>query len=101
LISDDLRKAVEQLHNCKAQHIEDVKVIEKFGQDTVWEGMVSIFKIEGHPNANKCYAWSHSLDDSNKRRYFAVLHQSPVDSPQAAVKAAIVNEFRRQNKHIY
>ena len=37
------------------------------------------------------------LDNSKKRRFFAVLHQGPIDSPQAAVRAAIVGEVRRQN----
>jgi len=35
------------------------------------------------------------LDKSKKRRFFAVLHQGTVDSPQAAVRAAIVSEFHK------
>jgi hypothetical protein len=30
-----------------------------------------------------------------KRRFFAVLHQGVVDSPEKAVKAVIVNEVRK------
>jgi hypothetical protein len=34
----DLIQAVERLHNCEACHIEDVTVIEKFGEKTVERG---------------------------------------------------------------
>jgi hypothetical protein len=34
------------------------------------------------------------IDNSEKRRFFAMLHQPPVDSPQAVVRAAIVAERR-------
>ena len=38
------------------------------------------------------YAWSSPIEGSTKRRFFAVLHQPPVDSPQVAVRAAIIAE---------
>ena len=50
-------------------------------------------KQKGHPKATQCHAWSHELDNSKKRRYFAVLHQGAVDSPGKAVMAAIMEEF--------
>lgn len=89
---NELKRAVERLHNCKASHIEDVTVIEKFGEKTVWGGVVSVFEIRGHPKATKCYAWSSPIEGSTKRRYFAVLHAPPVDSPEKAVRAAIVHD---------
>jgi len=46
--------------------------------------------------ATRCYAWSHELKDSNKRYFYVVLHRGPIDSPQAAIRAAIVNEFRKR-----
>ena len=92
---NELKRAVERLHNCKASHIEDVVVIEKFGEKSVWSGVVSVFEINGHPQANKCYAWSSPLEGSAKRRYFAVLHVPPIDSPEKAVRAAIVHDHKR------
>ena len=38
---------------------------------------------------------SWPIEGSTKRRFFAVLHETPVDSPQAAVRAAIVEEYRK------
>ena len=51
-----------------------------------------------HPTATRTYAWSSAIEGSTKRRFFAVLHQPPVDSPQAAVRAAIVAENRHHGR---
>jgi hypothetical protein len=87
-----LQKAILDLHGCKATWIKSVPVKEVFEGETVWEGVVQVFDLRGHPKATRCYAWSHGLDNSKKRRFFAVLHQGVVDSPVKAVKAAIVGE---------
>jgi hypothetical protein len=74
--------------------IECVPVKETFEGKTVWEGIVQVFNLSGHPPASRCYAWSHVTDEkTGKRKFFAVLHQGPVDSPQAAVRTAIVAEY--------
>jgi len=96
--AEELQKAVEQLHKCRAHFVEMTKVVEISQGKTVWEGTVFVFNIEGHPKATRCYAWSHGLDNSKKRRFFAVLDQGSVDSPQAAVKAAIIKEFRKEKE---
>jgi hypothetical protein len=90
----DLKTAVERLHDCKASFIEDVVVVEKFGDQTVWSGTVSVYALEGHPKAVRAYAWSSPIEGSTKRRYYAVLHIPPVDSPEKAVRASIVQDQR-------
>jgi hypothetical protein len=55
---------------------------------------VHVFRIDGHPQAHKAYAWSSPIEGSDKRRFFAVLHLPPVPSPIEAVRAAIVAERR-------
>lgn len=57
----DIKQAVERLHNCKASHIEDVTVVEKFGSQTVWSGTVHVFKIEGNPKIQKLIFAMHGL----------------------------------------
>lgn len=94
----DLRRVVGRVHNCKAYFIEDITVIEKFGNQTVWQGIVHIFKIEGHPKTNICYAWSSPIEDSTKRRYHAVLKIPPIDSPEKAVRAAIAAAYKKMNE---
>ncbi|MBA3247358.1 MAG: hypothetical protein H0T63_04665 [Pyrinomonadaceae bacterium] len=89
---DELRVAIRRLHGCEAEHVETVPVKETFRGQTVWQGEVEVFNIRGHPKAKRAYAWSHERDKG--KRYVAVLEIPPVDSAQAAVRAAIVQENR-------
>ncbi len=93
-MDEDLKRAVERLHHCRATFLEDVAVVEMFGEETVWGGVVSVFSLEGRPMVTKCYAWSSPIEGSTKRRYYAVLHMPPVDSPEKAVRAAIVHDLK-------
>jgi hypothetical protein len=77
--------------------MRSVHVSEEHEGKIVWDGDVEVFELIGHPIAKLCYAWSHAIEGSTKHRYVAVLHQSPVDSPQAAVRAAIVQEYRAKH----
>ncbi len=91
---EELKKAVERLHSCTAQLIEAVEVEEAFQGQTVWEGVVHVFEIKGHPTAKRAYSWSSPIEGSTKRKFFAVLHVPPVASAQDAVRAAIVQEYK-------
>ncbi len=91
----NLKTAVERLHGCKTSFIEDVVVVEKFGDKTVWSGTVSVYALEGHPKTTRAYAWSSPIQGSTKRRYYAVLHIPPVDSPEKAVRASIVQDHKK------
>lgn len=90
----ELQRAVERMHTCKATLVQSVPVKERHGNATVWEGVVHVFDLTGHPKATRAYAWSSPIAGSDKRRFFAVLHQGPVTSPVEAVRAAIVAENR-------
>jgi hypothetical protein len=96
--ADQLKQAIERMHGGTAQLAQSVPVRETFEGKPVWAGMVHVFDLAGHPTATRAYAWSSPIEGSTKRRFFAVLHQLPVDSPQAAVKAAIISETRTQKK---
>ncbi len=89
-----LRESVEGLHNAKAKWIKAVPVKETFQGKTIGEDTVQVLDLIGHPTATRCYAWSH-VTKGQKRRFVAVLHQGPVDSPQKAVSASIVQEYRK------
>jgi hypothetical protein len=85
----ELKIAVEHMHGGTAVLVQSVPVREVLQGKPVWEGVVHVFDLTEHPTATRAYACT-------KRRFFAVLHQSPVDSPQAAVRAAIVAEHKRK-----
>lgn len=71
---------------------------EAFEGKTVWDGIVHVFQIHGHPKAKKAYAWSSPIEGSDKRRFFAVLHVPPITSPVEAVRAAIVTESKTERR---
>ena len=91
----ELRDIIRRLHGAEAKHVESVPVKEEFQGQTIWEGVVEVFDLEGHPTAHRAYAWSHDTDDpASPRRHVTVLHAHPVKSAQDAVRAFIVQESR-------
>ena len=70
--------------------------MDSFDGQTAWEGNVHVYELVGHPTATLCYAWSAAVEGSGRRRFNAVLHLPPVTSPIAAVRAAIVSDYRKQ-----
>ena len=84
--------AIRSVHGCESSLNHKTAVSESFDGRPVWEGEVLVFDLHDHPTAPKCYAWS--VDG----RVTAVLHEGPVDSPQAAVRAAIASTHREENR---
>ena len=92
---EELRAVIRRLHGADSQHVESVPVKETFQGRTVWEGIVEVFDLHGHPEAQRVYAWAHDTDDPAKpKRHVTVLHVHPDTSPVLAVRAFIVQEFR-------
>jgi len=91
---DQLREAVERQHGSTANLVQSVPVTETFEGVTVWEGVVHVFDLAGHAQAQRAYAWSAPISGRTARRFFAVLHTDKINSPVAAVRAAIVAERR-------
>src|SRR6266436_4175892 len=89
----ELRDVIRRLHGAEAVHVKSVPVKEEFQGKTVWEGIVEVFDLHGHPKASRVYAWSHDTDGP-KKRHVTVLHVAPITSAVEAVRAAIVQEFR-------
>ena len=90
----DVRGLVVRKHDCTATLVESMSVKEEFQGKLVWQGVVHVFDLEGHPNATRAYAWSSPIEGSTKRRFYAVLEIPPVQSALDAVRAAIVAENR-------
>jgi hypothetical protein len=89
----DLRDVIQRLHGAEAKHVESVPVVEQHQGQTVWDGVVEVFDLIGHPKTHRVYAWAHETE-SGKKRHVTVLHIPPVVSPQTAVRAAIIQEYR-------
>lgn len=90
---------IRRLHGSESRHVETVPVKESFQGQTVWEGDVEVFDLQDHPEASRVYAWAHETEDADKpKRHVTVLHIPPVTSPETAVKAAIVQEYRERKQ---
>ena len=83
------------LHGVHSTHVQSVPVKEVFKGKTVWEGVVEVFELHGHPKATHAYAWSHETDDPKQpKRSVTVLKIPPAVSPETAVRVAIMQELR-------
>ncbi len=84
LLLEGFQQAIRATHDAEAQLAGRYRVSETYEGETVWQGEVLVFVLTNHPTARYCYAWE--VDG----RVTSVLHEPPVDSPRAAVKAAIL-----------
>jgi hypothetical protein len=88
------KQAIRDLHSCESEYRSTTRVVQDFGDQGVWEGDVYTFDLIGHPSAVCCYAWSSPVEGSEIRRFVAVLQKSTVNSPEAAVSAAVEKEYK-------
>ena len=92
---DELRDVIRRLHGVESEYLKSVPVKETFRGETVWEGLVEVFYLTGHPKAAIAYAWSHDTGDpDHPKRHVTVLHIPPILSAAMAVRAAIAQELR-------
>jgi len=94
---DQLKRAIETQHGGCATFSQAIPVRETFQGRLVWVGAVHVFDLTGHPKSSKAYAWSSPIEGSTRRRFFAVLQLGGIQTPQDAVKAAIVAELRTKD----
>ena len=90
-----LQDVIRKLHGVESTHRESVPVKETWQGQTIWDGIVEVFTLHGHPETATAYAWSHDTDDPDSpKRHVTVLHIDPATSPVNAVRAAILQEYR-------
>lgn len=88
----ELRKAVERLHDGGARLVQSVQVSMSFDGKMLWEGVVHVFELQGHPSASRAYAWSSPIEGSTERQFFAVLNIPPITSPIEAVRTIVLRK---------
>jgi len=82
-----LRDAMIRLHRCNATFVEMIPVDEVMADGSRWQASVAVFSLEGHDQAQSGYAWSSR--EQGGTRFVAVVGIPPIDSPLAAVRAAL------------
>jgi hypothetical protein len=95
---EELQDVIHKLHGAEATHRESVPVTEVWQGKTIWDGVVEVFDLKGHPKTQRAYAWSHDTDDpQHPKRHVTVLHIPPAVTPLMAVRTAIAAEVRSAN----
>ena len=88
-----LQEYIQTMYGVRAMHIDSLRTTQILEDYTIWDGMIEVFELNGHPKASVVYAWTQNTSKRGKpEKYFAVLHLNSVDSPEAAVKAAFIQE---------
>ena len=88
---DELREVIRRVHGVDSEHLRTVAVKETLQGKTLWNGLVEIFELKGHPSAKHAYAWADHADDPTlPRHHVTILDLPPIKSAQDAVRAAIV-----------
>lgn len=97
---EELQDAIRNLYNAEPVYVQTVPVKEVFQGQTVWEGEVEVFDLPDSTEANRVYAWSYETDQVDEpKRTVAVLHVPPVTSPETAVRASIVRDYREREEN--
>ncbi len=94
---ENIKKAVERHAGCRATHVESNPVTEGYLDQIVWEGVVEVFDLDGHPKANRAYGWQ--FWEGKNAQYTVVLGIPPIDSPSAAVRASIAAEAQQMHRN--
>ena len=88
------KQAVEKACQCNARHVASKAIIEGFEGQVVWDGVVEVFDLKGHPKAMRCYAF-YFVQDNGETVIKTVLGIPPVDSEVSAVRTAIAGAARK------
>ena len=97
---EELQEAIRHRYNVEPIYVETVPVHEQFQGQTVWEGEVEVFDLPALTDANRVYAWAYETDQVDEpKRTVTVLHVPPVTSPELAVRAAIIKDYREQQEN--
>jgi len=92
---EELQDVIHKLHGVHSTHVQSVPVKEEFNGNVIWDGIVEVFQLHGHPKATHAYAWTHDTDDPKQpKRSMTVLNIPPATSPETAVRVAIMQELR-------
>jgi hypothetical protein len=92
---EELQSVIHKLHGAEATHRESVSVKETWQGRTVWDGIVEVFHLKGHPKTDKVYAWLHDTGEPGSApQHITVLHIHPALTPLDAVRAFIMQEIQ-------
>lgn len=92
---EELRWAVNQIHNCQAHALLAAVEVE-VRQEGIprWRGTVYEFAVSGHPRANRCFVFPVALD-ARTIVIRAVMSSPRIRTAEQAVRHALRRRRRR------
>jgi hypothetical protein len=85
-----MRRAVQAMHGCAAEHLQSTLVQEVQDGHTLWTGQVEIFRLSGHHTADRAYVWTQREDAGE--RYVSVLNLPPITCAREAVQMVLAEK---------
>lgn len=53
---EELERVIHRLHCVHSTHVKSVPVTERFRGEVIWDGIVEVFELHGHPKATHANA---------------------------------------------
>ncbi len=66
-VISQLAAAVERRVGFKARHNHESEVRLDFDDGSVWEGLIYVFDVQGHPMIQRAYAWPSAVPASQAK----------------------------------
>ena len=82
-----LKSAIERQHGATAHlaYIDALPTTLRAGP--IRDGIVFVFDLEGHPEADRAYGWTSPVGNGDERQFHVVLQVPPIQSVQDAVRS--------------
>ncbi len=90
---EELKEAIRREHRCEPAHARSEPLREMDGKELVWEGIVEVFELKGHPVTRCCFAWFYTT--AGLERHVTMLQIPPATSPHMAVRTALATGKQR------
>ena len=88
-VDQQLKAAVERQHRVTVRLAYIDAVSLRLPGRPAWDGIVLVFELEGHPTAERAYAWFAPARPGMKTQIHAVLHCPAIQSAQDAVRSTL------------
>jgi hypothetical protein len=60
--SDDAIARIEAEQSCKADFVRSVTVRQQRNEQVIWESVIHVFDLRGHPDADRLYVRSEQVE---------------------------------------
>ncbi len=54
-LREELHQVIQRMHGVHSTHVKSVPVKEGFKGKVIWDGIVEVFELHGHPEATHAY----------------------------------------------